>query len=163
MQFSAEWSNFLVAVAGASAALVGLVFVALSINLARIIELPGVSGRAAETILLLTGVLSGALSLLIPGLSGTAHGLVLLAITVPTWLVPMRLQFRLVRSRTYHRLWQACVRALLHQLATLPGVLAALALCGWLPGGVGWFAAGAIASILTAMFSAWVLLVEIVR
>jgi hypothetical protein len=49
----AGWSELLTAVAGTAGALVGLVFVALSINLARILALPGVSGRAAETIVLL--------------------------------------------------------------------------------------------------------------
>ena len=47
------WSNFLVAVAGAAGALAGRVFVSLSINLARILALPGVTGRAAETLILL--------------------------------------------------------------------------------------------------------------
>jgi hypothetical protein len=36
----AGWENFLIAEVGASAALLGLVFVAISINLARIISLP---------------------------------------------------------------------------------------------------------------------------
>jgi len=50
---SAGWTDFLVAAAGATGALVGLVFVGLSINLTRILALPGVSGRAAETVLLI--------------------------------------------------------------------------------------------------------------
>jgi hypothetical protein len=53
MEGAASWTDFLVAAAGATAALVGLVFVGLSINLKRILALPGVSGRAAETVLLL--------------------------------------------------------------------------------------------------------------
>ena len=54
---AADWSNFLVAEAGASAALAGLLFVAVSINIAKIIEYPGVSGRAAEALALLIGLL----------------------------------------------------------------------------------------------------------
>jgi hypothetical protein len=51
------WPEFLVAAAGAVGALAGLLFVSLSINVARIIETPAVSGRAAETAVLNAWVL----------------------------------------------------------------------------------------------------------
>jgi hypothetical protein len=159
----AGWSEFLVATAGAIGALAGLVFVSLSINLARIIGLPGVSGRAAETILLLAGTLAGTLTALIPHLSAPRLGLALAVVTIPTWAAPILIQARSVRDRTYYRPWHAVVRAILHQAATLPGVLAVLALCGLLPGGIAWFAVGAILSMLVAMYNAWILLVEIMR
>jgi hypothetical protein len=157
------WSEFLVAAAGAAGALAGLVFVTLSINLARIIELPGVSGRAAETIILLAGALAGTLVGLVPHLSSGQLGAVLLVVTLPTWLGPIVIQARSVRDHAYHRPWLAVLRALLHQLATLPGVLSGASLCGLLPGGIAWFAFAVVASMLVAMFNAWVLLVEILR
>ena len=46
-----EWHTLLAVQAGAAATLTGLVFVAISINLARIIETPGLSGRAGDSIL----------------------------------------------------------------------------------------------------------------
>ena len=42
-----EWQSLVEVQAGASATLTGLVFVAASINLARIIEAPGLPSRAA--------------------------------------------------------------------------------------------------------------------
>ena len=45
-----EWHTLLSVQAGAAATLTGLVFVAVSINLARIVETPGLIGRAAESI-----------------------------------------------------------------------------------------------------------------
>jgi hypothetical protein len=82
----ADWSDFFVTAAGAASALAGLVFVSLSINLARIIELPGVAGRAAETIILLAGTLAGTLLALIPHLSPERLGAILLVVTLSNWL-----------------------------------------------------------------------------
>lgn len=54
---SAEaWHELFVATAGADAALAGLVFVAVSINLDRILHLDGVPERALQTLTLLVGV-----------------------------------------------------------------------------------------------------------
>jgi hypothetical protein len=157
------WTDFLVASAGAIGALAGLVFVSLSINLARIIELPGISGRAAETIILLAGTLAGILLSLFPRLSAAQLGLALSAITFPTWLVPMVIQFRVFRGRKYYRYSYEVLRVVMYQVATLPGVLAVVALEGVIPGGMAWFAVGVIISMLVAVLNAWVLLVEILR
>jgi modulator of FtsH protease len=160
---NAGWPDFFVAAAGATGALAGLVFVAISINLARIIELPGVSGRAAETLILLSGTLAGSLAALIPHLSEKELGCVLLSILAPTWMLPNLVQLRSIKRRTYYRSTHAIVRAILHQIAAFPGVLTGLSLLGVLPGGLTWFGVGAILSILVAMFNAWILLIEILR
>lgn len=51
------WSDLFVATAGATAALSGLVFVAVSINIGRILENEGVPDFALVTLLLLVGSL----------------------------------------------------------------------------------------------------------
>ena len=61
------WESFFVALAGAAAALVGLVFVALSINLTKVLGGRGLPERAAEAIVLLSSVLLVALLGLVPG------------------------------------------------------------------------------------------------
>ena len=157
------WSDFFVASAGAAGALVGLAFVAISINLARIIELPGVADRAAETIVLLSGTLAGSLVALMPHLTSRQLGMTLLMTTIPTWAVPVAIQIRSVLRKTYYRASHAVIRAVLSQVATLPGIWASLALCGVVAGDVTPLAAAVILSILVAMFNAWVLLVEIIR
>jgi hypothetical protein len=69
-----------VASAGTPGALAGLVFVGLSITLGRILQLPGIPGRAGETILLLAAALVGtllarvALCALSDGHAGAAAG-----------------------------------------------------------------------------------------
>jgi hypothetical protein len=159
----AGWSDFLMAAAGAVGALAGLVFVSLSINLSRIIEQPGVAGRAAETIILLAGTLAGILVSLIPHLSPAHLGLALSGVAIPTWFIPMAMQYRAFRARIYYRRSFAVLRGVTYQVASLPGVLSCLALGGLIRGGIAWFAVGVVMSILVAVLNAWVLLVEIVR
>jgi type IV secretory pathway TrbD component len=157
------WTDFLTAAAGALGALAGLVFVSLSINLTSIIKFPGVTGRAANTMILLTGTLAGTLVLLIPHLSAPRLGLALLVVAVSTWILPIVIQIQALRGPSTDRPRYAVLRAVLHQAATVPSILASLSFCGLIPGGLYWFAAGLIAAILAAMFNGWVLLVEMVR
>ncbi|HWG10453.1 MAG TPA: hypothetical protein VN693_03025 [Rhodanobacteraceae bacterium] len=157
------WSDFFVAAAGAAAALAGLVFVSISINLSRIIEARGVSGRAAETMVLLSGALASSLITLFPHISALHLGLSLLLTTVPTWVLPMFIQWRSLQRHTYLNPAQAAFRTGLSQAATLPGVWSALALCGLLPGGLAPLAVAIILSMLVAILNAWVLLIEILR
>jgi hypothetical protein len=81
--YAAErWTDFGVGVAGASAALAGLVFVAVSINLSEILKYRNLPGRAALT-LFVTPLIVGFL-LLVPGQPGAALGTELLVAGI--WL-----------------------------------------------------------------------------
>ena len=61
------WKDLFVASAGASAALAGLVFVAVSINIDRILKFKGLPARALQTVLLLLSVVLVSIIGLIPG------------------------------------------------------------------------------------------------
>ena len=66
------------AAAGASAALTGLLLVAISINLDRILQGRGLPGRAGEAMVLLVAVLVVSMLGLVPGQSPTMLGTELL-------------------------------------------------------------------------------------
>ena len=75
---ASEWSDLFVAAAGASAALAGLLFVAVSINVERIVEYRGLPERALEALVMLLGVLVISILGLIPGQDHIALGIELL-------------------------------------------------------------------------------------
>jgi hypothetical protein len=69
------WTDFFEAQVAAAAALTGLVFVALSINLERIVGYPGLVGRAAEALMLLVQPVFIGLAVLQAGQSLRAVGI----------------------------------------------------------------------------------------
>lgn len=61
-----SWADFLTAELGAAAALTGLIIVRISINVTRILTDPALTGRAAETLVLPTGMLVASADALVP-------------------------------------------------------------------------------------------------
>ena len=163
-----EWHDFFLAQAGAAGVLTGLVFVGVSINLQEIVSDPGsgLPGRAAEALLLLVAVLTVSVLLLVPGQGTIMIGVEVLAVALAVWAWVVAIQLQRLRS------WQTIrpdlrgplmLRVALGQIATLPSIVAGIAvLVGGLVG-LYWLVAGMIFSILVALFGAWVLLIEINR
>ena len=158
---TAGWEIFFVAEVGAAAALTGLLFVAVSINLAKVLENPQLPGRAGESILILVGVLASATLGLIPGQASATLGLELLGVALGVWIFPM-LNQRAGRVPGAPRYWFV-TRVVTHQIAALPMVAAAVSLAVGAGGGLYWLAAGTILSFGAAVLNSWVLLIEIQR
>ena len=94
------WETFFAAQAGASAALAGLVFVALSINLRDILEHPGLlTGRAAEAIILMVQPVFVGLVVLIPNQGMRTLGFELLILGGFTFLFVNALIWRTFEPR----------------------------------------------------------------
>src|SRR5271156_6296178 len=83
----AEWQTFFAVQAGAAATLTGLVFVAVSINLSRIMEVRGLPGRAAESLLQLLQVFFVSGVALVPRQSVAALAWEILVISAVSWLI----------------------------------------------------------------------------
>jgi hypothetical protein len=158
---TAGWETFFVAEVGAAAALTGLLFVAVSINLTKVLAFPQLPGRAAESLMMLAAVLVVASLGLIPGQSRVALGAEILATAALVWIYPMALQKRAVGPDVPLR-WTV-TRAITHQVGTIPLVVCGVSLLLDAGGGLYWLAAGALLSFAAAILNSWVLLVEIQR
>ena len=162
MNVTAAWTNFLVAEGGAAAALAGLIFVAVSINIKKIIENRGVPGRAAEALSLLIGVLLISTFGLAPNQSEKLLGAEILAVGGLLWLMSVILQAPHIRDRRRVWWWLAS-RAFLCQCATVPFCIAGILLIRGNPDGMDWLIPGCVFTFLASTISAWVLLIEILR
>jgi modulator of FtsH protease len=159
-----EWADFFVAELGAAAALAGLVIVAISINVGRILATPSLPGRAAETLVTPTGVLIASTYALVPhqpawllageiGLTGMAM-----------WIVPMLIQFHGLRVGVAKQGLRVLLpRILLAQFASLPFIATGILLYQGVPGALYWIVPGVVVSLIATVINAWVLLVEILR
>jgi modulator of FtsH protease len=156
-----EWHELFVATAGASAALAGLVFVAISINVDRILALKGVPERGLETVLLLLMVLLVSIVGLIPGQSRVALALELLAVSLSINAVVWRLPP--IRSTGEEPPSSLLGRWVIRLTGTGLFVIGGLSLLLEAGGGLYWVVAGIVFATAGAIASAWVLLVEILR
>jgi hypothetical protein len=158
------WSDFAVAIAGAAAALAGLVMVAISVNIKEILALPGVTARAAAAVGSLVLVVVTAGLLLVPGQPAPALGVELLvpaALAITLHCVSLVKRMRQAAAPRFSR--GIAIPVALAQL--LPVVWGALLLIGAGDGGGGlyWVAAGLLLTVAGSMLDAWVLMVEILR
>lgn len=158
----ADWANFFVAQVGASAALTGLVVVAISVNLSRILSFAQLPGRAAEAVITLTGTLIVTSLGLVPQ-QVTLFGAEALAISLAMFLVPLAIQLRSLRFNQDVSPTKRSLRMVVSAVASLPLIAGGGLLVSGSGAGLYWIAAGVILSLVAGVYGAWVLLVEILR
>ena len=158
---AADWHEFFDAAAAASAALLGLLFVAISINLKLILEHRHLPGRAAGTLGTLLSVLLVCSFGLAPGQSNRTLGVEILATggvvaTQAIWVSVGR------RSPGNPLSWTLGNLPILLSpaLAFVGGGCSLLAGSG---GGLYWILAGTVLTFVGASVNAWAFLVEILR
>lgn len=157
------WTDYFLATAGVGAALAGLVFVALSINLARILRTPGVTGRGAESLALLLGPTFVAIVGLWPADDPARVGIAIATVGIGLWLTVTTIEFLTVGGSPATTGAQRGLRVLLGQLGTLPIIIAGASLVTGIGFGLDFLVLGAIAGIVAGLVGAWLLLVEILR
>jgi modulator of FtsH protease len=157
---TAGWESFFAAEVGAAAALTGLLFVAVSINLSRILEL-SLPGRAAETLIVLFAVLAVASFGLVPHTTARTFGLELCAVWALGCMSVARIQRADARRQAGLGYWR--MRLTVSHLPLAVFLIAGLALLTGRSGGLLWIVGGTLGCFAAGALNAWVLLVEIHR
>jgi hypothetical protein len=157
------WTNYLSVMAESAATLTGLVFVAVSINLTRVLATPGLPGRAGESVSQLLGVVLVATSALIPGQTPFTLGVEILVMASALWVAQTVFQLLYLRSKDAKLRWTIS-RMMKTQCSIVPFFIAGFLLVRGSPAkGMYWLAPGFALSLVSGVLNAWILLVEILR
>jgi hypothetical protein len=157
------WDSFFTAEVGASAALAGLIFVGISINLQRIVALPVVADRALQALLILLGALGVESLLLVPSQSPPQQGVGILGVTVALWAALNWIEWAGWQSSTASHRETHILHSVEIQLPCLFAAVGAGLLLVSNPSAEYWFVPATLVSFLVAIIEAWVITVEIVR
>ena len=163
----AAWHDFFVAAAGAAAALSGLIFVAVSINLRTILDQEKeagssyLTGRALESLAALLVVLGISLVGLDPSVSGVVFAAVLLTCAAGSCISPVRAA--LGYRSTHVKPIAFSLRMFLAGLLVAGYATAGATLPADVGGGLHWLPFCFILAVTVAASNAWILLVEVLR
>jgi modulator of FtsH protease len=160
----ADWGNFFVAQIGASAALIGLLFVALSINLQRIVAAAFLVDRVAEAVLVFGGLQMFSIFGTVPHQSVAMFGAETLVGGGAIWMVTTTLMVHSLRNRPPQAtLTYTLLRLVQIQAATLSTIVAGVLLVTGHETGFFWLVPATLMSYMAGIGNAWVLTVEILR
>ncbi|GAA1751008.1 hypothetical protein [Agromyces humatus] len=164
------WSEFNVAMLGATAALAGLLIVAMSVNIAEIMKAATLPSRAAAAIAtLVVAIVATALGL-VPSQPHWLYGAEVLAAT----LVAVGLEVHAIRTILGEPGTTGGARIAKSVVGILPLAAFAIGAVLLIVGGTGsglalvaaglaFLAAGSVLAVVTAILYAWIVLVEVLR
>lgn len=158
------WDSFFLGQVGAAAALAGLLFVGISLNLNKILAVPFLPLRGFLALLLLVAILAQSSFLLMPDLTETVAGLGVLGIGAAVFIAGSVIERIGWRHRTREQNPVTFLfNVVLLGAATIPWLVGGILVFYGGSGGYYWLAAGIILAFVKAVLDAWVLLVEINR
>ena len=131
--------------------LAGLVFVGLSINLDKIIAGSGLPGCALEALVAMMAVLVVSSLLLVPGQSQALIGGEVLVSGLAVWIAIVGLQVGNLRTLAPPYRVVFAVRVALGQLASVPFIIAGVAVLIRGESGLAWVVPGVIVSLVLAL------------
>lgn len=157
-----NWDNFFVASAGAAAALTGLLFVALSINLDKVLRIPRITGRAAATLGILVVIMLTGCFGLAPGQSNTVIGIEFAVLGALSLLQAVWVGFA-HRNDPSAGAERPTTSFILSITPTIPLTIGGISFVAGAGGGLYWTLAGFVLGFFAAVANAWVILIEINR
>lgn len=158
-----SWHDLFVATAGASATLAGLIFVGLSINLERLVKLPGLLMRAAASLALLTSVLGLSILLLIPEQSVRNAGIEVLGVAIASAIIVGLLSLRSIHHTGAAFRGNALALTGLRMFAIAPLAISGILMIAGHPNDTDLLVPGMLMAFIVTIVDAWVILVEIAR
>ncbi len=163
-----DWESFALAHVGASAALLGLVFVVISINLRDIVGSGPLVHRAGEAVVLLGGVLAVATVVLIPGQRKDVLSAELILLAGALFAVILFMQRDAVTQptdpgRPGPPRGSLAMRRVFGLGAAVLIALAGITLAAEAGGGLYWLPAAILAAYAGSLSNAWILIIEILR
>jgi hypothetical protein len=160
--YLAGWSDFNVAMIGATAALAGLVIVASSVNIEVIVKAGHLTARLASGIVGLTLAIAASAIGLIPHVAPVVYGAVVIVAALIAGAVAVIATRSIYTNRNPANHLKP-LRAAVGFLSPLAYLVGGILLFVSPPAGLIWLAAGAIAAIAASLMISWVALVEVLR
>jgi hypothetical protein len=157
------WHEFAVMIGGAAAALVGLLVVAMSINVEEIIGDPTLPRRAGGALVTTITPLVLCVFVLIPGQSRSAFGWELIALGIVLALLLPFLNRPATQPEQQTRTQWLLSTCLPMTVLILAVLLAGVGVLVDGLGGLYWLPVAVLAALLGGLIQAWVLLIEIRR
>jgi modulator of FtsH protease len=157
------WTDLYLGMLGAGAALTGLLVVAISVNLDKILSTGGVAERGLQTMIILLGLILLSLHALIPqSMDSFAQQTVVFGVIQTGFILWAEIRRRrLAAPGSDHKgSYFAAFWTFLPGILVVAGGASMLAESG---GGLYWLAASLNVTMIAFFVNAWVLLVEILR
>lgn len=161
------WHDLFLCSGGAAAALSGMIFVGLSVNIRTVLELDQregqnfMTGRALEALVALLSILVISVVGLTPALDRGLLAALLLLIATASAVSPIRAMYA---SRGRNTVPAAMfLRLLVATALTLALATAGTTLAAGHGGGLYWIPAAFVLAVTVAAVNAWILLVEVLR
>ena len=155
------WSDFNVAMVGATAALAGLVIVAASVNVEAIIKSLSLTARLATVIANLMVALAGSAIALMPGVNGAGYGVIVVLLAVCALAFHVHAVRRIRADSVNNALQHAQV--LSGFLAPVGFLVGGVLVLAGSPSGLLWFGCASIVAVAYTLVISWIVLIEVLR